>query len=294
MSARVCAVVVTFNRMGLLRECLEGLRKQTRPPDAVVVVNNASTDRTDDMVSGEYPEAVLLNLSENTGGAGGFHEGMRWAHQNSFEWIWVMDDDVEPYPDALEVMLSYQHLSKFIHSRRSHNNNIFPWEGVWDIGALQKWSFKRDVSFDNGLDWIAVNYGNFEGALIHRTIVDHVGYPDPRFFVMGDDSVYGFLASFYTNVLYIKHIGLRRKLPFENTVTGNKLYFLFRNRFLTYEHLEGAGVPLSRLSFWFHIFLTLGSVLKTQPEARSLGCLGKVLAGIQDGVRKRYGKPSWL
>jgi glycosyltransferase involved in cell wall biosynthesis len=43
---RVCAVVVTYNRPALLRECLLALQEQTRTVDEILVVDNASTDDT--------------------------------------------------------------------------------------------------------------------------------------------------------------------------------------------------------------------------------------------------------
>ncbi|HEY7014396.1 MAG TPA: glycosyltransferase, partial [Streptosporangiaceae bacterium] len=43
-SPRVAAVVVTYNRRELLLESLAAVTSQTRPPDAVIVVDNASTD----------------------------------------------------------------------------------------------------------------------------------------------------------------------------------------------------------------------------------------------------------
>ena len=49
----VCAVVVTYNRKRLLLECLESLKKQTRPIDAIYIIDNASTDCT--------PEILLKN-----------------------------------------------------------------------------------------------------------------------------------------------------------------------------------------------------------------------------------------
>src|SRR4051794_5249777 len=97
----VCAVVVTFNRKDLLRKCLAGLLRQTRPPDSIVVFNNHSTDGTADMVAAEFPSLTLFNLTENNGGAGGFYAGMKWAFGQGFEWLWVMDDDIEPFPEAL-------------------------------------------------------------------------------------------------------------------------------------------------------------------------------------------------
>ena len=101
----ICAVVVTYNRKNLLLECLDGIRKQTRPVDAIYIIDNASTDGTPEILKGNgyIPELPPLNLlepyeiehqvnnlvdgnsikifyvrmHENTGGAGGFYEGVK-------------------------------------------------------------------------------------------------------------------------------------------------------------------------------------------------------------------------
>jgi len=85
---RVCAVVVTYNRKDLLVECLEALRRQTGPLDAIYIIDNASTDGTPELLRsrGYRDGAVIENpldgseiiiryvrLPVNTGGAGGFH-----------------------------------------------------------------------------------------------------------------------------------------------------------------------------------------------------------------------------
>lgn len=103
---RVTAVVVAYNRRDLLRECLEALAAQTRPVDRLVVVDNASTDGSADVAEqlletwGE--QARLVRLTENTGGAGGFAVGIAAAVvEDDVDWVWVMDDDTVPGPDAL-------------------------------------------------------------------------------------------------------------------------------------------------------------------------------------------------
>jgi GT2 family glycosyltransferase len=93
MSGRVCAVVVTYNRRDLLRECLVSLQAQTHVPDTILVVNNASTDGTAQMLSAEFAQLEVLTLAENVGGAGGFHAGMKWAYEQGYDWLWLMDDD---------------------------------------------------------------------------------------------------------------------------------------------------------------------------------------------------------
>ena len=105
MGERVCAVIVTYNRKALLKECLEAVLAQTRPPDHVLVVDNASTDGTAEMLREEFPQVEVLRLPENQGGAGGFHEGMKRAYEEGFDWLWLMDDDTIPRPEALEALL---------------------------------------------------------------------------------------------------------------------------------------------------------------------------------------------
>ena len=98
MSDKVCAVVVTYNRKELLRQCLHSVLQQTRPLDCILVVDNASTDGTLDLLNAEFSNVEQLKLPTNTGGAGGFKAGMQWAYCKGYEWVWVMDDDIEVLP----------------------------------------------------------------------------------------------------------------------------------------------------------------------------------------------------
>ncbi len=99
------AVVVTHNRLVLLRECLAALERQTRPPDHILVVDNASTDGTSEAVGAELPDLDLLVLATNQGGAGGFHEELAAAQRAGAEWVWLMDDDTIARPEALAELL---------------------------------------------------------------------------------------------------------------------------------------------------------------------------------------------
>ena len=82
-SVNVAAVVVTFNRLEKLKTVLASLESQTRLPNQLIIVNNASTDGTDkyleeytrDFANGHLENRVnltVVNLPENVGGAGGF------------------------------------------------------------------------------------------------------------------------------------------------------------------------------------------------------------------------------
>jgi len=101
----VAAVVVTWNRLDLLREALPAVLGQTRPPDRVIVVDNASTDGTADAVRADFPGVDLVSLPQNTGGAGGFAYGLALAQAAGAGLAWLMDDDTVPEPGALGALL---------------------------------------------------------------------------------------------------------------------------------------------------------------------------------------------
>ncbi len=103
---RVAAVVVTYNRLALLRQCLAALQVQTVAPAAVFVIDNASTDGTGEAVRAmAWPQLIYRNTGSNLGGAGGFAYGVREAALAGYDALWLMDDDTLPQPQALEALL---------------------------------------------------------------------------------------------------------------------------------------------------------------------------------------------
>jgi GT2 family glycosyltransferase len=102
----VACVVVTRDRREVLRESLAAIDAQTHPVEHLVVVDNASSDGTADMVRAEHPAAHVVELRENAGGAGGFHAGIDFARRTGAAWVWILDDDSVARPDALERLLA--------------------------------------------------------------------------------------------------------------------------------------------------------------------------------------------
>ena len=95
---RISAVIVTYNRADRLRRTLN--RSLAEPFDQVFVVNNASTDRTSEMLAQfDDPRLTILTLPENLGGAGGFAAGIEAAEEA--DWLVLFDDDAWPAGGAM-------------------------------------------------------------------------------------------------------------------------------------------------------------------------------------------------
>jgi len=106
----VCALVVTRNRKELLGECLHALAAQTHPTSGVIVFDNASSDGTAEWLHSAgllpSPGRRLVRSEINTGGAGGYADILALGRETDAEWLWLMDDDAEPHPDALARLLA--------------------------------------------------------------------------------------------------------------------------------------------------------------------------------------------
>lgn len=105
MTVRVSAIVVNFEQRDLLRSCLDSLTEALLPfadTSEVIVVDNGSSDGSVEMVRGEFPEAHLVELAENTGFAGGVDVGIRHA---TGDWILCVNNDATVAPDAVQELM---------------------------------------------------------------------------------------------------------------------------------------------------------------------------------------------
>lgn len=201
---KIIAVVVTFNRLELLKKTISCLRA-TPELETIVVVNNDSTDGT--AVWLDNQQGLVVIHQSNVGGAGGFVTGMKRAHSMGADWIWCMDDDVFPRPDCLgELLRNVDYPQVGIMSpRRLVEGSIFTTEfkdydlshafASTSIGPLRK------ISVDNVTE---IAGAAFEGLFINRQVVDSIGYPNPDLFIFYDDTDYcirAYLAGF--KLLYV-------------------------------------------------------------------------------------------
>ncbi len=105
--AKVVAVVLTHDRPAMLARCLSALASQVRPPDRVIVVDNASRVSICPAVDDVLPGARVITLPVNIGPAAGFAVGIEAALAEHATHVWLMDDDGQPAePTCLARLLT--------------------------------------------------------------------------------------------------------------------------------------------------------------------------------------------
>ncbi|MDQ7997144.1 MAG: glycosyltransferase family 2 protein [Luteibacter sp.] len=185
----ICAVIVTFNRVALLERCVAAMLAQTRLPDRILVVDNASSDDTEarmTKISASEPRVHYHRLASNTGGAGGFAEGLRVSSGEGFDWAWIMDDDAEPHEDALEALERHAHDPMQLYGSVAVQGE----QTSWMLTVMDE-EPKRNIFRTADLRPVApVRFLPFLGLLVHRDTVSRIGLPDAGFFIAADDVEY--------------------------------------------------------------------------------------------------------
>jgi GT2 family glycosyltransferase len=189
MDATVAAVVVTYNRKELLSSCLEALFAQTKPPDAIIVVDNASTDGTDlflSGISGRAPGIEVISLRENTGGAGGFAAGLAEASRLGHSWAWLMDDDALPALDALEQLLRHADDDRNLYGSVAVLGDRLS----WPMRPVNGRTEDLILSIPDLPETLDAAFIPFLGLLVSRRTIKRIGLPDAGFFIAADDVDY--------------------------------------------------------------------------------------------------------
>ena len=274
-STDVAIVVVTFKRQELLARLFDSFRGMGQTPSTIVIVDNESSPATGELVAtlrtdlAGTCDVVYAPQETNTGGAGGFSAGTKIAYESGAQWVWVMDDDVEVLPGALERMRHWtdrvdRDLAAGVPLERTHgllqgqrlnfDGTPFYWQyHVWTRLGIPNPIAPRPFGAGTGAprQGRPMNTACFEGGMIHRDVMTRIGLPDARFFIYWDDAIYGYLASKVTRPLVVSDLILQRtrELAHHKIGTVRKLnstsdmarYHIMRNRGYMAHYLQQHG-----------------------------------------------------
>ena len=254
----VAVVVVTYNRADLLPRLLEGLERLDHPADAVIVIDNASTDHTADVLEASRLTGLqVIRNPANVGGAGGFHAGVKAAYDQGFDRIWMMDDDVVPAPDSLTVLLAQDEAC--LTTVREDTTGALVEKAATRFDLEHGWAVRPkrgmvETAYRTRAEMperVVVENVAFEGFMMRREVVDRIGLPDETFFIFYDDVDFALRArrAGYT-IHAVRDAVLVRQLDFsqQHDLSGWKGYYMYRNLFVV--HFRYGATALVRAKPW--------------------------------------------
>lgn len=269
----IVAAVMTYNRMESLRRCLQRIRAQTVPASHILVVDNASTDGTREMLSSEFPEVRIYRTGENLGCAGAMREALRLALDLRPDYIWFFDDDVIADPACLETLL--RGMQTLERDRR--------------IGVLRP--MVRDPESGD-----VVGGGTSHASLLRAEMVRIVELPQAELFIELSDRTYntqirrsGFEILRLPVVLAEHPVnrpkGLREILVRGYRVKPWRLYYAVRNRIYLSLYVER-----SLRRFIRQVSVATGTLMLLTFFGRPRRGQTLILRGIADGMLGRLGR----
>jgi GT2 family glycosyltransferase len=244
---RICTVVVTYNRYELLKECLDSLINQTIL-NTILIVDNASTDGTQNRIEEDgylsNSQIIYKKLTINSGGAGGFYFGVKYALDNNYDYVWLMDDDAEPELNALELLINNLDDTKYsayapktlIGTKDNHILSTFGHRGIFDyencLPSFQKAINIKEYEKDN----CEIEMASFVGILIPITSIKKIGLPEQRFFIHHDDTEYSLRLISLGKILMVNNSKIYHKEKRQEEKIERQFLWFKKNR-IKYERL---------------------------------------------------------
>lgn len=236
----VAVVLVTYNRRADLDRAVQSIEQQFATIKSIYIIDNASTDDTasylnDIALRDKNGKYRIIRQLKNEGGAGGFHCGMREAFADGHGWVWLMDDDCIPGPNALDRLAD-------VAAMDIQNVGFICSHVVWrdqsphemNLPGIKLHAGTHPYNQFIGENALVVRSCSFVSVLISRDAVVRCGLPISEMFIWGDDIEY---------TSRITSTGMLGLYAFKSIVSHH-----------TKQNMNDALIHAERCDFWKHYF----------------------------------------
>lgn len=269
---KVIAVVVTYNRKELLKECIENLLKQEYNNLQILIVDNHSTDNTKEFIQDyiDNKSIIYMDTGSNLGGAGGFNYGMREACKLGCDFVWVMDDDCIVHKDSLTELIK---ADEELNGKYGFLSSKVLWkDGTICKMNIQKTRFSKWLKdYEKNMQEIAM--ASFVSLFVKTSIIRELGLPIKDFFIWTDDWEYTRRISLKYKCYYISKSIVTHKC--KNNIGASidsvddrleRFNYLYRNDVVLYRREGIKGWLLLYLRLILHKYRILKSDKKDKKE----------------------------
>lgn len=288
-SARlVYAVILAWNHVEDTIECIESLLKSEYKSLQLVLVDNASTDHTTEIIREKYPSVEILCSEKNLGVGGGYNLGMEYALNKKADYILIANNDIAVDPGMIRSLVKDLDdnpqagigMPKIYHYYGARNR-------LWCIGARWR-KFPPTVKMIGTNVKDGSRYANPHELeyvpscclLLRREMIEHIGYFDTGYFFYNDDWDYsircrqaGFTIRFVPTATMLHKVSVSTQKSHKPAQWWN---YLGRSTVRFYQKYAG-NWQLSIFIAWF----VIREMLKGKP-----GRVRPFLAGVRIEQKK--------
>ncbi len=288
---KIAAVVVTYNRLKLLKQCIDSLRTQTRKLDEIIVVNNLSNDGTLEWLKEQTDLTVITQ--ENSGSAGGQFTGIKTAYEKGYDWIWCLDTDVILEKNSLQNLIDSDCFNRtdtgFLSSTIYFTDGKLAYPNIPELNG--SYNLADMVAFGNPAPILSASFGSL---LINRKIIKQVGYPCKDFFIWGDDAEFtlriiknGFKGYMVTKSNALHECGVNNPKPYLH-LKMNDTKFIYGMRNMVYVAIQRNQIThnstvrgyLSGLFFVIRLYKDHIALVNSIAPGYLMSCLRLYFKGI--------------
>lgn len=205
---KVAIIVLNWNGADYITNCLDSLvrLKMDKHSIEIVVIDNASTDSSVELVTSKYPKIKLIETGQNLGYASGNNIGLQHAIDTHADWVWIVNPDIRVSPDSLSSLLSATNSTTGILGSKSYFEKGFEFHKdryapkdlgkvIWYAGGKMDWA--NVDSLHIGVN--QVDHGQYDQAsptefvtgasmLINCRMLETIGLFDPKYFLYYEEN----------------------------------------------------------------------------------------------------------
>ncbi len=262
---KILTALITFNRLELLKRCVKSIKNQTIKHNDILVINNSSTDGTEDFLKN-----LDLNYitQPNLGSASGWYKCIEYAIENNYDYIWLMDDDGYPEFNSLEKLIDAHALKKnlvcvssVLLNEKNKNQLVFPLPILNKNGEPVIFKNKRKFYFLDELisqGFLYYPYVQlFNGSLISVETLKNLGNVEKNYFIFGEEVDFFWRMKKFGDVetrldAYHYHPRVDKR-----KYTNLKIYYYIKNSIINnYKHLSNVQLRniLSLVVILFRVY----------------------------------------
>jgi len=195
VGSNVSIIIITYNSEMFISDCLTSIKQQSYKRFEVIIVDNASTDKTTEIIEECFPWLKLIKLKKNIGFAAGVNLGYSYS---TGQYIALLN------PDAKADRYWLNNLVAAMNSNAKYGSCA---------SLMIKWGTQKVDTAGDGCTWagkgykighnqLAADFGESRdvfaacggAALYRRSMIEEIGFFDPDFFLLHEDTDLGFRA----------------------------------------------------------------------------------------------------